>query len=44
MAAIRDYSRVLQAIIPKEDAHVASILWHNDLHSGNIFVNEDNPT
>lgn len=44
MAAIRDYSRILQAIIPKEDAYVASILWHNDLHSDNIFVNEENPT
>jgi hypothetical protein len=44
MEAIRDYSRVLPLIIPRNDALTASVLWHNDLHSDNIFVNEDRPT
>ncbi|KAF1912816.1 kinase-like domain-containing protein [Ampelomyces quisqualis] len=44
MAVIKDCIRVLPYIMPKDDASTASILWHNDLHSDNIFVNEDCPT
>jgi hypothetical protein len=44
VAVIRDYGCVLPYIIPKEDAYTDSILWHNDLHSDNIFVNENCPT
>ncbi|KAF1956274.1 kinase-like protein [Byssothecium circinans] len=44
MAVIRDYSRILPLIVPKDEAYTASVLWHNDLHSDNIFVNENNPT
>jgi hypothetical protein len=41
LAVIEHYSRILPHIIPKYDASVASILWHNNLHSDNIFVNEN---
>ncbi|KAH7381697.1 hypothetical protein BKA66DRAFT_570821 [Pyrenochaeta sp. MPI-SDFR-AT-0127] len=44
MGAIREYSCVLPLIVPRDDAYNASILWHNDLHSNNIFVNKDCPT
>ncbi|KAL5395434.1 hypothetical protein PMIN03_013022 [Paraphaeosphaeria minitans] len=44
MAVIQDYNRILPLIVPKDDTYIASILWHNDLHSDNIFVNENNPT
>lgn len=44
MAVLRDYNRLLPHIVPREDVHTASMLWHNDLHTDNIFVNEDNPT
>ena len=44
LAAIEDYCRVLSFIVPKHDAQIASILWHNDLHSDNIFVDKDHPT
>jgi hypothetical protein len=44
LAVIKDYSRVLPYIMPKDDAFTASILWHNDLHSDNMFINEDCPT
>ncbi|KAF2130889.1 kinase-like protein [Dothidotthia symphoricarpi CBS 119687] len=44
MAVIQHYSRILPLIMPKNDAYTASILWHDDLHSDNIFVNEDCPT
>lgn len=44
MATIQDYSSILRHIAPKDDSYTASILWHNDLHSDNIFVDEDRPT
>jgi hypothetical protein len=44
LAVIKDYSRILPCIMPKDDAYTASILWHDDLHSDNIFVNENCPT
>ncbi|KAF1844393.1 kinase-like protein [Cucurbitaria berberidis CBS 394.84] len=44
IAAIQDYKRILPLIVPKDDACTASILWHNDLHTDNIFVNKDCPT
>jgi hypothetical protein len=44
MAVIKDCSRVLPFIIPKDRVYTDSMLWHNDLHSDNIFVNEDCPT
>lgn len=44
LAVIKDYNRVLPYIMPKDDACTASILWHHDLHSDNIFVNEHCPT
>lgn len=43
-AVIKDYNRVLSHLIPKDDSHIASILWHNDLHSDSIFVDEEHPT
>jgi hypothetical protein len=44
MAVIKDCSRVLPSIVPKDRVYTDSMLWHNDLHSDNIFVNEDCPT
>ncbi|KAI9740018.1 MAG: hypothetical protein M1818_004769 [Claussenomyces sp. TS43310] len=41
---IQDFLRILPHILPKDDAYTASILWHNDLHTDNIFVNKDPPT
>jgi hypothetical protein len=43
-AVIQDYCRVLPYIMPKDHACTASVLWHNDLHTDNTFVNEDCPT
>ena len=44
MSVIEDVRRVLPYILPRDDAYIASILWHNDLHSDNIFVDEDRRT
>jgi hypothetical protein len=44
MAVIRDYDQLKLHLLPKDGPCIASMLWHNDLHSDNIFVNEDHPT
>jgi hypothetical protein len=44
VAVLEDYGRVLPLIMPKDEAFTASMLWHNDLHSDNIFVDESRPT
>jgi hypothetical protein len=44
MAVIQDYSKVLPYLVPRDGPYTASMLWHNDLHSENIFVNEECPT
>jgi hypothetical protein len=44
MAVIQECRRVLPFIIPRDRLYTDSMLWHNDLHSDNIFVNENCPT
>ncbi|KAF2429576.1 kinase-like protein [Tothia fuscella] len=44
LAVIEDVRRVLPYILPRDDAYTASVLWHNDLHSDNIFVDKERPT
>ncbi|KAH8704499.1 kinase-like domain-containing protein [Phaeosphaeriaceae sp. PMI808] len=43
LAVIEDVRRVLPYILPRDDAYTASVLWHNDLHSDNIFGFPLNP-
>jgi hypothetical protein len=43
MAVIQDFVRFFPHIIPINETHTASILWHNDLHSDNIFINKNRP-
>lgn len=44
MAVLQDFTSVMSLIVPKDEAYLASVLWHNDLHSENIFVDKDSPT
>ncbi|KAF2229901.1 kinase-like protein [Viridothelium virens] len=44
MSVIEDVRRILPYIIPKDDAYTASIPWHNDLHTDNIFVSQNHTT
>ncbi|KAF2004130.1 hypothetical protein P154DRAFT_485880 [Amniculicola lignicola CBS 123094] len=44
LAVIGDVRRVLPHITPTDEAYSASVLWHNDLHSDNIFVDKEDPT
>lgn len=39
LAVIQDYGRIILHLILKNSLYTASLLWHNDLHSDNIFVN-----
>ena len=43
-SVLEDVRQILRHIIPRDDAYTASILWHNDLHLENIFVDETQPT
>ncbi|KAL8993124.1 MAG: hypothetical protein Q9188_007406, partial [Gyalolechia gomerana] len=44
LAALQDYVKVARYLPPKDPTVTAAILWHDDLHAGNIFVNPDDPT
>lgn len=35
---LRDFEKILEHILPKRDSLNTGIIWHNDLHSENIFV------
>ncbi|RAK97435.1 phosphotransferase family protein, partial [Aspergillus ibericus CBS 121593] len=44
LSVLNDYLKIHQYILPKEKGLNAGILWHNDLHTDNIFVDQANPT
>lgn len=44
LAVIEDVAKILPHIVPEHDSHAASILWHNDLHLFNIFVDKNQPS
>lgn len=45
LAVLEDYLKIARYLPPKkEPAGTAAILWHDDLHSGNIFVHPKDPT
>ncbi|KAL8967547.1 MAG: hypothetical protein Q9183_002868, partial [Haloplaca sp. 2 TL-2023] len=44
ISVLEDYIKVARYLCPKEPTSTAAVLWHEDLHSGNIFVDPDNPT
>ncbi|OOF98897.1 hypothetical protein ASPCADRAFT_513042 [Aspergillus carbonarius ITEM 5010] len=44
LSVLQDYLRIHQHLLPQANSLNAGILWHNDLHTDNIFVDRDNPT
>lgn len=42
--ALENYLKVASHILPENKATHASVLWHSDLHSQNIFVNPEDPS
>lgn len=44
LSVLQDFLKIYQYILPKDDALDTGIIWHNDLHADNIFVDKDTPT
>lgn len=44
LAALYAYLRIVEHLIPPDPSISGCYLWHNDLHSENIFVDPENPT
>ncbi|KAB8273109.1 kinase-like domain-containing protein [Aspergillus minisclerotigenes] len=44
LSVLQDFLKIYQHILPKGDGLNAGVIWHNDLHSDNIFVDQDEPT
>lgn len=41
---LKNYIKVAKYLRPKDPVLSNGVLWHTDLHSNNIFVNENDPT
>ncbi|KAF2457269.1 phosphotransferase enzyme family protein [Lineolata rhizophorae] len=44
LSVLEDFTKIVEHVLPNHGGLLASILWHNDLHAGNIFVDPENPT
>ncbi|PYI05373.1 hypothetical protein BO78DRAFT_430530 [Aspergillus sclerotiicarbonarius CBS 121057] len=44
LSVLQDYLKIYQYILPRDNALNAGIIWHNDLHTDNVFVDQANPT
>jgi hypothetical protein len=44
LSALENYIKVAPYVLPEHEATHASVLWHGDLHSRNIFVDPKNPS
>lgn len=43
-SGLENYLKVAPYVLPENKATHASVLWHGDLHSQNIFVDPQNPS
>ncbi|KAK2777918.1 Phosphotransferase enzyme [Onygenales sp. PD_12] len=43
LAALNDYLQIAPYLLPKNQNLHASVLWHSDLHTDNIFVDPSDP-
>lgn len=44
LSALENYLKVAPYVLPETKATHASVLWHGDLHSQNIFVDPEDPS
>lgn len=44
LSALKNYLKVAPYVLPEHEGTHASVLWHGDLHTQNIFVDPENPT
>lgn len=44
LSALEGYLKIASHVLPENNTTHASVLWHGDLHSQNIFVDSEDPT
>lgn len=44
LSVLQDYLKIARYLPPKDQSVTAAVLWHDDLHAGNIFVDPDDPS
>jgi hypothetical protein len=44
LSALTNYLKVALYVLPEQEVTHLSVLWHEDLHMQNFFVNPENPT
>ena len=44
LSALENYLKVAPHVLPENKSTHASVLWHGDIHSQNIFVDPDDPS
>lgn len=44
LSALQNYLKVAPYVLPEDEVTHSSVLWHNDLHLQNIFVDPGDPT
>lgn len=44
LSVLRDFLKICPHIMPRNEGLSAGVMWHNDLHTDNIFVDVQNPS
>ncbi|CAI7609194.1 unnamed protein product [Penicillium palitans] len=44
LSVLHDFLKICPHLLPKEEKVSTGVLWHNDLHMHNIFVDSENPS
>lgn len=44
LSVLRDFLEICPHLLPEEEKLSTGVLWHNDLHMHNIFVDSENPS
>lgn len=44
LSVLHDFLKIRPHLLPKEEKLSTGVLWHNDLHMHNIFVDSENPS
>ncbi|KAJ9297731.1 hypothetical protein DTO217A2_8554 [Paecilomyces variotii] len=44
LSVLQDFLKIHRHIIPHSKGVAGGVIWHNDLHTDNIFVDADNPS
>jgi hypothetical protein len=44
LSVLRDFLKICPHLLPRNEKLCAGVIWHNDLHMHNIFVDSENPS